>query len=266
MFSTEPPPADARISYGDDPLQFADLRLPEGAGPHPVVVVLHGGFWRSKYTLEHIGHLCAALTAQGVATWNIEYRRIGDEGGGWPNTMFDAGLGTDYLRKIAEEYNLDLSRVVIAGHSAGGHLAAWVAGRHRLPESDELFTSSPLPLVGCVPLAGVVDLKMCWSMRLSDGIVEGLLGGSPVDVPARYESASPAALLPLGVKQVLVHGTDDTNVPFKISQSYVKRAAALGDDAMLVTLKDTGHFELIDPQSSEWPTVRDAILGLVRGG
>lgn len=266
IFSTEPPPADARIPYGDGSLQFGDLRLPVGDGPHPVVVVMHGGFWRSKYTLEHIGHLCAALTAQGVATWSLEYRRIGDEGGAWPNTMLDVGRGTDHLREIAGEYRLDLGRVIVIGHSAGGHLAAWVAGRHRLPEGDELYMPSPLPLVGCVPLAGVVDLKMCWSMRLSDGVVEDLLGGSPTRVPGRYDAASPASLLPLGVKQVLIHGTADSNVPYEISKSYIERAKALGDDATLITLKGAGHFEVINPQSNEWPVVQETVLGLVRAG
>ena len=265
IFSTDPPAPDARIAYGDDPEQFGDLRLPEGEGSHPVVVVIHGGFWRARYTLEHIGHLCAALTEQGVATWSLEYRRVGTEGGAWPNTMLDVGLGTDFLRELADEYNLELGRVVVVGHSAGGQLAAWVAGRHRIPEGDELYMPAPLPLVGCVPLAGVMDLKMCWSMRLGDGIVKDLMGGSPAQEPDKYAVASPAELLPLGVKQVLIHGTADPNVPYKISKTYVERAQTLGDDATLVTLKGAGHFEVIDPQSSEWPLVRKTVLGLAFG-
>ena len=265
LFSGMPPEADARIAYGHDPLQFGDLRLPkeQGGGPLPVVIVIHGGFWKSKYMLDHIGHLCAALTANGVATWSVEYRRIGDEGGGWPNSLLDVGMACDHLREIAGEHTLDLDRVVVAGHSAGGHLAAWVAGRHRIPEGDPLHVADPLPVAACVPLAGVVDLRLCWRMKLSNGIVEELMGGSPEDVPGRYATASPGDLLPLGVKQVLIHGTADPNVPYEISDLYVSRAKALGDDAELVTLKGTGHFEVIDPMSKEWPVVRERILGVI---
>jgi acetyl esterase/lipase len=262
LFDVGPPAADARIAYGDDPLQFGDLRLPgeSGEGPFPVVIVVHGGFWKSKYTLDHIGHLCAALAASGVATWSVEYRRIGDEGGGWPNTMLDVGKACDHLRAIADDYHLDLERIVVTGHSAGGHLAAWVAARHNIPEGDPLYAAEPLIVDACVPLAGVVDLNLCWRMKLSNGIVEQLLGGTPEQVPERYESASPGALLPLGVKQRLVHGTADPNVPYEIANLYVARAKSLGDDIELITLKGTGHFEVIDPTSKEWPTVRDTIL------
>ncbi len=265
LFSVMPPEADFRISYGEDPLQFGDLRLPKGdaKGPFPIVIVIHGGFWRAKYNLDHIGYLCAALTSSGVATWSIEYRRLGDEGGGWPNTMLDVGMACDYLREIAGEHNLDLGRVVVTGHSAGGHLAAWLAGRHKIPEGDPLCMADPLPVEACVPLAGVVDLRLCWRMKLSQGVVVDLMGGSPEEVSERYETASPGDLLPIGVKQRLVHGTNDPNVPYEISKLFVERARALGDDAELVTLKGTGHFEVIDPISKEWPVVRDTILGVI---
>jgi acetyl esterase/lipase len=147
IFSTPPPPATERIPYGPDPLQFGDLRLPEGPGPHPVVVVVHGGFWRARWDLEHIGHACAALTREaGVATWCIEYRRIGNEGGGWPGTFLDVGAATDFLREIAKTHSLDLDRVVTIGHSAGGHLAVWLAARQHIPKDDSLHTDLPLPL------------------------------------------------------------------------------------------------------------------------
>lgn len=262
LFDDPPPAATARIAYGDDPLQFGDLRLPKepGAGPISTVIVIHGGFWRSKYTLDHIGLMASAITSNGMATWSVEYRRIGDEGGGWPNTLLDVGKACDHLREMAGEYNLDLDRVVVTGHSAGGHLAAWVAGRHRIPEGDPLYVADPLQVDACVPLAGVVDLRMCWRERLSNDVVLELMGGTPDEMPDRYVSASPADLLPLGVKQVLIHGTADPNVPHEISALYVERAKELGDDAELVTLKGTGHFELIDPLSREWPKVRDTIL------
>lgn len=260
IFSDPAPPADARIPYGPDPLQFGDLRLPDKPGPHPVVVVVHGGFWRAEYDLEHIGHACAALTARGVATWSIEYRRIGNAGGGWPGTFLDVAAGIDHLREIAPKYNLDLSRVVTIGHSAGGHLALWLAARHRIPEGDPLYTTSPLPLKGAVSLAGVSDLRLGWEMGLSNGVVEEFIGGSPQEVPARYATASPSEMLPLGVPQVLIHGTADGNVPFEISRAYHSAAQASGDEVKLVELSGAGHFEVIDPSSREWGRVAEAVL------
>jgi acetyl esterase/lipase len=261
-----PPPADARLPYGPDPLQFGDLRLPSGPGPHPVVVVIHGGFWRARYDLEHAGHLCAALTARGLATWSLEYRRIGNSGGGWPGTFQDVALGLDYLRELAPAYDLDLERVVALGHSAGGHLALWLAGRHRVPADDSLRRASgtasrvPTRLRGAVSLAGVADLRRAWELRLSDNVVETFVGGSPERVPERYAGASPIELLPLGVPQALIHGTADESVPYEISQVYHEAAVARGDEATLVTLPGAGHFEVIDPRSEEWPLVVDATL------
>src|SRR5579864_48582 len=135
------PPADVRLPYGTDQFQFGDLRLPQSAGPHPVAIVVHGGFWRAQYGLEYAGHLCAALAHAGIATWNLEYRRIGNPGGAWPNTFLDVAQGADYLRVLAEKYPLDLKRVITAGHSAGGHLAVWLAARHRIPAGDPLAPS-----------------------------------------------------------------------------------------------------------------------------
>lgn len=260
IFDTPAPTPDARAAYGPAPEQFGDLRLPPGDGPHPVLVMFHGGFWRAKYDLEHTGHLCAALTAHGIATWNVEYRRVGSVGGAYPNTLRDAGLAVDHLRKVAPRHNLDLDRVVLAGHSAGGHLAVWSAGRHRVPEGDPLYIPDPLPVRAAVALAGAVDLGLCWRMHLSNDAVVDLMGGTPEEVPERYAAASPGTLLPLGVKQVLVHGTRDPDVPYEISQFYTERAQSLGDDATLVSLKGTGHFELIDPGSKEHSRVRDVIL------
>lgn len=254
------PPADQRVPYGPDPLHFGDLRLPSGPAPHPVAVVVHGGFWRARYSLDHIGHLCAALTEAGVATWSVEYRRIGDPGGGWPNTLLDVGQATDYLRILAPRHNLNLARVVTLGHSAGGHLASWLAARHRIRVGDPLYTPDPLPLRAAIPLAGVVDLQRAYALRLSDGVVEDLLGGSPLTHPERYASASPIDLLPLRVRQILIHGTTDPNVPFEISQRFYDAAHARGDDVMLVPLPNVGHFEVIDPQSRVWSVVRTAVL------
>lgn len=266
-----PPPADARLPYGLEPNQFGDLRLPGAArslsDPRvPVVVVIHGGFWRAAYSLEHIGHLAAALTAGGIATWSLEYRRLGQPGGGYPGTFLDVADATDFLRILADRYPLDLSRVAVVGHSAGGHLAAWVSLRHRLPPGDPLARANPLPVRGAVPLAGVVDLVLGSRLGLSSGVVDQLMGGSPSTVPERYATGSPAALLPAGsvITQVLVHGEDDEIVPIQVSRSYVESGRSQQDAISLVALPGIGHFELIDPRSAAWPDVLCGVEQVLR--
>ncbi len=246
------PPADARIAYGKAPQQFGDLRLAPGGGSQPVAIVIHGGYWRAAYSLEHIGHVCAALSKAGVATWNLEYRRIGDPGGGWPGTGEDVVAGAEYLKVLAGRYPLDLTRVVAIGHSAGGHLALWLAAQHRIS------------LRGVVALAAVSDLRRGWELRLSNGAVGELLGGSPQDVPERYRQASPIELLPIHLRQRLIHGTADDVVPVEFSRRYQAAAAAAGDDAKLVELAGTGHFELIDPRTAQWRAVQAAVMELLR--
>lgn len=258
------PAADHRLAYGEDPNQFGDLRLPAGRGPHPLVVYLHGGFWRAAYSLEHAGHACAALTALGFATWNVEYRRVGQPGGGWPRTFQDVAAGADYARALAERFPLDILRTLAMGHSAGGQLALWLAARHRLASSGPLHTARPLGLVGAVSLAGVVDLVRAAELELGSHAVAQLLGGTPQLVPDRYASTSPFELLPLSTPQVLLHGTADDRVPYEISQRYADAARAAGDPVELVTLPGAGHFEVIDPRSHVWPEVLAAAQRLAR--
>jgi acetyl esterase/lipase len=252
ILDLQPPAADARIAYGDAPQQFGDLRLAKGAGSHPVAIVIHGGYWRSAYGLEHIGHLCAALTRAGVTTWSLEYRRIGDPGGGWPATGEDVARGAEYLRTLAQRYPLDLTRVVVVGHSAGGQLALWLAAQQKVA------------LHGVVSLAGVSDLRRAWELGLSRGAVAELLGGTPLEKPDLYHQASPIELLPLGVRERLLHGTKDDVVPIEISRRFQAAAAAAGDDARLVELRDAGHFDLIDPRTPAWAKVEAAVLDLAR--
>ena len=244
------PPADHRVSYGIDPFQFCDLRVPDKQGPHPVAVMVHGGFWRSIYGLKYLGHICAALTSVGIATWNIEYRRLGNPGGGWPGTFDDVSNAADYVGAVARDFNLDLNRTIAIGHSAGGHLALWLATRKK-------------PLRGVVSLAGVVDLKRAWELRLCNTVVADLLGGSPDEVAERYQFASPIEHLPLGIPQKLFHGTADPSVPYEISERYVHAAQLTGDDAELITLENAGHFELVDHRTKEFALVRDAALSLI---
>jgi len=263
ILTLRPPEADLRLPYGGDPLRFGDLRLPAGAGPHPVVVVVHGGYWRAAYDLTHAGHMAAALTALGMATWTIEYRRIGNDGGGWPGTFHDVATATDSLRTLAPLHRLDLARVVALGHSAGGHLALWLAARHRIPSGDALFSPRPLTLRGVVALAPVADLARAWDLRLSDGVVRELMGGTPRERPDRYATASPAALLPLGLPQVLIHGAGDRHVPYAVSRDYQQAALRRGDDAALITPPRADHFALIDPGSEAWPAVAAAVSRLL---
>jgi len=250
-----PPPADARIAYGDAPQQFGDLRLPkvlsQGTHGFPVALVIHGGYWRSAYGLEHIGHLSAALTRAGVATWNLEYRRIGDPGGAWPGTAEDVVRGAEYLRSLAQRYPLDLTRVVVIGHSAGGQLALWLAAQHKIP------------LRGVVSLAGVADLRRAWELGLSHGAVAELLGGAPQQQPERYRQASPIELLPLKVPERLLHGSKDDVVPIEMSRRFHAAAVAAGDDVQLSELPDAGHFDLIDPRTPAWGAVQAAVLRLL---
>lgn len=262
----EAPPATERYAYGPEPQQFGDLRLPAATTPQPwpVVIMIHGGYWRARYDLGYFGAISGALNAAGLATWTIEYRRIGDVGGGWPGTFQDVAAAADALRALATRYPLDLSRTLALGHSAGGHLALWLAGRARLPAHSPLWRADPLPLAGVIALAGVADLRRAWELRLSSNVTETLLGGSPEQVPNRYDTGSPYALLPLGVPQILAHGARDAAVPFEISQRYVEHAQALGDDARLVPMQDVGHFEPVDPATAAWRAVEVMALSLAR--
>jgi acetyl esterase/lipase len=259
-----PPPADARVPYGDAPEQFADLRLPKGDGPFPALAFIHGGFWRARYDLIHAGHLCAGLSAAGIATWNLEYRRIGNDGGGWPGTFQDVAAGLAKLFTVAPEHRIDPGRVVVMGHSAGGHLALWSAGLSRVPAVSPIH-SEQLSMLGAVSLAGAVDLREAWRLRLSGGVVRELLGGTPEQVPERYAAASPAELIPLGVRQLLIHGADDDIVPLSISEGYREVATESGDDIALLALPNTDHFAVIDPDSAAWPGILSAVLPLFRG-
>src|SRR5262245_54585956 len=246
-------PANHRLPYGSDPAQFGDLYLPSQPGPHPVVVVVHGGCWRAQYDLAPLGQLCVALTGEGLAVWNVEYRRLGN-GGGWPTTFLDVAAAADALRDIAGQYGLDLARVVAMGHSAGGHFALWLAGRHRLPPESPLFAAAP-SLRGVVALAGVPDLVEAVRRDLCGGACRDLVGGSPDEVPERYQQASPSALLPLGVPQWHIVGREDLAVPMDYLQQYVAFAAE-HDNVHLDILEATGHFEPVVPTTAASRTVR----------
>lgn len=239
---TAPPPAPA-VRYGDHPDQLANLHLPAGeGGPWPVVVVVHGGFWRERWDRTTATPLARDLAARGYLAWNIEYRRVGQEGGGWPGTLDDAGAAVDALADVEEA---DTERVAAVGHSAGGHLALWLAAREK----------PRVRVRAAVSLAGVADLESGARAGLGDGAVVDFVGGGADDVPERYARASPAELLPLGVPQLLVHGGRDEIVPPEQSRAYAEKAGAAGDDVELVELPGADHFDVIDPGHDAWAAV-----------
>jgi acetyl esterase/lipase len=234
---TDPPPpaADARLAYGPEPLQFGDLRVPAGEGPFPLAIVLHGGYWKAIYNLIHTGHLCRALSEQGIATWNVEYRSVGVPGGGWPAAGEDVARAVEFV----DELPIDHSGVVLVGHSAGGQLALWAGKRAQLP---------------VVAVAPVSDVR------------ESAQRTGPDGAPARFMAAehfaegSPLELLPLGVPQIVIHGTEDDGVPYAMSERYVEAA---GGEAELVTLEGTCHFEPIDPLAPEFAHTLAAVRRLL---
>jgi len=260
-------PSDAHISYGEESDQFGELRVPPGLGPHPVVVLIHGGCFKVAYAdLQLMAPLGDALKAQGIASWNIEYRRLGQPGGGWPGTHRDVGSAVDHLRVIAEKFRLDLNRVVVVGHSAGGHLAMWLAARSRLPPASDLYVRNPLKVRGVVDLAGPVDLSANiegYESLCADPVITSLLGGTPTTVPKRYAEASPRRLLPLGVPQILVIGQYEEYVPRPIVEDYVNAARQAGDTVEFEYIPGVGHFEIANVRASTWPKINALIRSLM---
>lgn len=257
-----PIPASRTIRVGRHHANRAELWLPDGAsGRLPVVVLIHGGYWGAAYTKRLMHPMARAVTKEGWAAWNIEYRRTGafGGGGGWPATFEDVAAAIDHLALLPD---LDSERVVTCGHSAGGHLALWAASRGGLPDG----TPGAEPLVtprGVVSLAGVVDLHRGSALGLGAGAVDVLLGGNPQRQPERYALASPAARLPLGVPQVLLHGLADTTVPPGLSEAYAQLAVDLGDDVGYLPLEEVDHMAIIDPDGPAWPPTVEALRRLL---
>ncbi|MEO7167039.1 MAG: alpha/beta hydrolase [Spartobacteria bacterium] len=255
------PEPGKRITYGDGPQQFGELRLPAGQGPFPVVVLLHGGCWMSAFDYVYITRLSAWLAQRGMATWTIEYRRVGDAGGGWPGTFLDVATATDALRKIAQSAPLDLERVFAAGHSAGGQLALWLASRARLPKTSEIYLEKPLPIRGVLGLAAITDLEQ-YRVGPPDSChsaVDQLLGGGPEKYPTRYAETSPRQRLPLGVPQIFIQGEADPIVAPGPVRAYVEAAEKAGDRATVLLLPGAGHFEASVPLPKTEATFTEAL-------
>jgi acetyl esterase/lipase len=263
------PPADQTLHYGTDPLQIAELRLPKSKGPLPVVIVVHGGCWADHFPGPYplpdaslLKPLAAALTAGGVATWNIEYRRAGSPGGGgWPTTYLDLATAVDYLRKIAPTYNLDLANVTVIGHSSGGQLALWLGVRAKLPKTSELYTPNPLALKDIIDIDGPPDLTAAQPLETQYcpiPAVTQFLGGKPAEQPTRYREGSAQPYLPLGIPQIIVTAGLLGHVG-TLAADYKAAATAKGDTITLVPIGGS-HFEMLDPSSVPGKAVIATIL------
>ncbi len=252
------------ISYGENEYQYGDLRIPDTKGPHPVIVIIHGGCWLSQFDLHLMDAMATELTAKGFATWNLEYRRVGNEGGAWPNTFLDVAKGLNHLKLIAKDYNLDLRRLVVTGHSAGGHLALWLAHRNRVPKHSDIYDPDPLPISGVVSLAGIVDLRTYLDRtgRSCGSSVDDLMGGLPEEVPQRYDHGSPINLIPSEIPQILVTGKRDNIVPLLHVNPYFEKATQLDLKIESIEVDNAGHFEVIAPGSVAWPFVESALMKL----
>ncbi len=255
ILSRPQPPPDERVAYGADANQFLEVRLPRTKGPgfypsHPVLLNIHGGFWRAKYDLAHTGHLCEALRTAGVATFNIEYRRVGNTGGGWPGTFEDIRSAYRFVQQEHSRFHLDLDRVAVMGHSAGGQLSLCLAAHEPLLRS-------------AISLAGVIDLKKALVLHLSQDAVAEFLGGKPDAVPEHYREADPMEFSISKTRQWLLHGTEDDTVPPEFSRDYITQKKKAGESVELQELPHAGHFDLIDPTAEAFKQVTSTVLRAV---
>lgn len=249
ILTLAPPKAELRAVYGNDPNQFVDLRLAQGNVSHGLALVIHGGFWRAKYDLAYAGHLCSALTSRGIATANVEYRRVGNPGGGWPGTFADARAAYRFLIQNARQYKFDERRVIVIGHSAGGELGLCLAAHEP-------------GVKAAISLAGVADLQRAYALHLSNDAVVEFLGGTPSEVADHYREADPMKL-PVAAKQWMVHGSVDDIVPPAFSRDYVSAKAKAKEDVRLLEIAGAGHFDLVDPRTEAWKKVEEVVTGVI---
>jgi len=258
--SFENVPYDFLVPYGEEDLQFGELRTPLSQDTFPLVIFIHGGCWLSAYNLEYLSAAAGDLVKEGYAVWTPEYRRVGDESGGYPNTFKDIQASVDFARTLAEIYPLDLENVVLMGHSAGGHLALWLATQGNLPSNSRLYNPNPLPLKGVISLAGITDLTAYDKVGndCSTAVVE-LMGGQPAEMESRYFKSSPINLLPSNIPTRLIQGEVDNIVPASQGEAYATKAKAAGDDAKVVTIEGGGHFDMVSPYSAAWKVIKSEL-------
>lgn len=254
-------PYDYLVPYGEAELQIGELRTPEVLDTFPLVIFLHGGCWLSEYNLDHVSAVCADLVKEGFAVWTPEYRRVGDEGGGYPGTFKDIQESINFARTLADIYPLDLENVILMGHSAGGHLALWMATQQQLPKSSRLYNKHPLPLKGVIALAGISDLKAYDRVENDcSSAVTQLMGGKAADLDSRYYKSSPINLLPTKIPIRLVHGELDNIVPLDQSIAFAKKAKG---DVKILTIQGAGHFDMVSPYSDAWQTVKTELKAMI---
>lgn len=253
LVSRPRPKCDATVAYGPHRMQMVDVWLPAGTGPHRTVLMVHGGCWQTDIADRRLMDWVADdLRGSGYAVWNIDYRGIDREGGGYPGTFLDVAAAADRLREHGPRFGLETSRVVAVGHSAGGHLASWLAARRRLPSDSPLASTDPLEVAHVISLGGLPDLEdVACSTDHGCGtyVVERLIGEGRLDP---YADTSIVRLFPLGVPHDLINGTADRIVPFRMAISYVARARAAGDRVSLHVVPGAGHVELVTPDTDAW--------------
>lgn len=261
------PAPTAHLAYGPAASQYAELFRPAGAGPFPVVFLVHGGCWSAKYGgIEQMRNMAAALASVGIAVWNVEYRRVDEEGGGYPGMYLDINAAVDKLQAVAAGYQLDTSRVVAVGHSAGGQLVQWLAGRSRLPVSSPLYRGNYLPIRQIVNLGGLADLDNRELIRQScDRDVAELTGTASAGRPDVMADTNAARLVPNGSTTVLINGQFDTIAPPATAAAYARLATRAGDRARAMVLPNASHYDEVAVSSPSWslilPVIRQA-LGL----
>jgi len=256
------PVPDATIAYGADALQIVDVWRPAGPGPHPVVVMVHGGCWTTSIADRTLmSWIADDLRHEGIGVWNIEYRGVDRPGGGYPGTFLDVGAAADAVRAYGAEFGFETQRIVGVGHSAGGHLALWLAGRAQIAPTSPLHAATPLAVAHVVCLGGLPDLEATAASPDNGCGVEVVaqLVGTPGARGDVYADTSVPRLLPLGVPHDLVNGREDRIVPVRFGEDYVAQAQAKGDAATLHMVGRTGHVELVAPESAAWAQAKALI-------
>ena len=258
------PPAGEIVAYGDHASQYGELRLPDGEGPFPLAVLIHGGCWQFQYGVDYIAPIAADLNAHGVATWAIEYRRLGESGGGWPGTFDDAVAALAQVEALGESHPIDTDRIVLAGHSAGGHLALWLASRERIITEQGWQGRLPEGVQGVVGLAAITDLaEYAAGSGDCNAAVPMLLGDEAPRYNDRLGVVSPDRLMPPAVPVHLVHGREDAIVPLSQAVVYVNNVNRSGGSASETLIEDAGHFEPVAPFTESWHRARAVILGML---